>query len=245
MIKELNHIGLFTSDMAASKEFYGDVLGGSVIRDYADAKGSLYVYIQIALGVIELIRVPEDMENKGFIHVAYLIDATKTLEEDHAYLAGKGYKFTVEPKSTAAGDGRLAFFIDHSGVSFELIQREENIRVRDLVNPRIEAFHHIAVNVSPKAAIECDAFYLQDMGFQKTGSGRYTIGADTIELTETEDRTALEKPLSHICLKVKDCCETAAYLKSRGVMCSEISPCGQGSRFEVIGPGKERVVFIS
>jgi len=245
VVKELNHIGLFTSDMEASKEFYANTWGGSVIRDYHDADGSLFVYIQLALGVIELIRVPKDMENKGFIHVAYLIDATGTLEEDFAYLSGKGFPFTVEPKSTASGDGRLAFFLDHSGVSFELIQRNENIRIRDLVNPHIVAFDHIAINVSPDAAPKCDAFYIRDMGFQRTGGRRYAIGADAIELTETEDGTALEKPLSHICFRVKNCDETAARLKSLGVKCSDMTPGADCRRFTAEGPSGERIVIFS
>jgi len=250
MIKELNHIGLLTSDINASRDFYESALGGVVIRDHRDAEGSLFLYIQLALGVIELIRVPKNADNKGFVHVAYLIDGTKSLDEDYAYLSEKGYEFTLLPKSTAAGDGRLAFFKDHSGVLFELIQRDENVRIRDLVNPRIDAFHSIAINVSPETARECDAFYTTEMGFARSGAQKgqktlYSIDGDSIELTETDSAEALAKPLSHISLSVTDCDETLSYLRGLDKQCSGIDDCGGGRRcFEVTGPDGETILIV-
>ena len=244
MIKELNHVGLLTPDMEESKRFYGDVLGGTVIRDHKDAQGSLFVYIQMALGVIELIRVPPDAANTGLAHVAFLIDDGKDLDGYYEELSGKGFQFTLAPKSTAAGDGRLAFFNDHSGVSFELIQREENIRIRDLTNPHIESFLHIAVCASPEAAKRCDAFYTNEMGFAKNGN-RYAIGADALELFVTSNPEVLARPLRNISFGVRNCDETAAYLNSHGEQCSEIEPREDGSRwFNVTRKSGERIVFI-
>jgi len=244
MIKELNHIGLLTTNIEASKEFYIETLGGTIIRDYKDDAGSLYTYIQIALGVIELIRVPPDSANKGFVHVAYLIDDKKSLDEYHQYLAEKGYEFTLAPKSTAAGDGRLSFFNDHSGVSFELIERKENVRIRDLVNKHITAFHHIAIITSQQAIEECDKFYTGDMDFKKTAPGLYTIDADSIKLSQADDNAEATKPLNHICLQVKECSAFKAYLTGRNVNCSETTECKEGGRcFKVIGPDGEQIVF--
>jgi len=245
MIKELNHIGLLTSNIEASKDFYAGTLEGTVIRDFKDDEGSLYTYIQLALGVIELIRVPADSANKGFVHVCYLIDDLKSLDEYHQDLVSKGYEFTLAPKSTAAGDGRLAFFNDHSGVSFELIERKENVRIRDLVNKKIEAFHHIAINVCPETAKKCDSFYTGDMGFKKEGATRYTIDADAIELTITEDAEALAKPLSNICFKVKNIEETLDLLKSTNIKCSELKEdTTKGKYFNATGPDGEPILFV-
>ena len=244
MIKELNHIGLLTTNIGASKDFYVETLGGTIIRDFKDDQGSLYTYIQLALGVIELIRVPEDSANKGFVHVCYLIDDLKPLDDYHQYLAEKGYEFTLAPKSTAAGDGRLAFFNDHSGVSFELIERKENVRIRDLVNDKIEAFQYISINVTPDTALLCDKFYITDMDFKKSGQVRYELDADAIELSITEDAAALSKPLSHICFKVKNCSEMLGYLKSKNIQCSEITDCTkEGGCFCVTGPDGEQIEF--
>jgi len=244
MIKELNHIGLLTSNIEASKIFYVETLGGTIIRDFKDDEGSLYTYIQLALGVIELIRVPAESVNKGFAHIAYLIDDLKSLDDYHQYLTGKGYEFTLAPKSTAAGDGRLAFFTDHSGVLFELIERKENIRIRDLVNDKVEAFQYISINVSAKIAPKCDEFYTTDMDFKKSGAARYELDADAIELNITEDTMLLEKPLSHICFKVNNCNYSLDYLKSKDIKCSEIIDCKEGTGcFYATGPNGEKILF--
>ena len=245
MIKELNHIGLLTASIEVSKDFYTGVLGGTIIRDHKDAEGSLFTYIQLALGVIELIRVAADNPNAGFAHVAYLIDDEKTLDEYYQYLVEKGYEFTLAPKPTTAGDGRLAFFNDKSGTSFELIERKENIRIRDLVNERIEAFKYTAIYAPPAAIPECDTFYTQEMGFSLTEPNQYAIGADVIKLIPTEDETLLKKPLSHICFKVKNCKETLDYLMEQDIKCSEISICEEAGQYFIIeGPSGEQVVFV-
>lgn len=254
MIRELNHIGLPTPDMDASKKLHIETLGGTVIRDFRNSENlSQFVYIQLALGVIELIRVAStNTTNQGFSHVAYLIDSEKTLEEVHTELVEKGYEFTVAPKAAASGDGRLAFFKDTSGVIFELIQRTENIRIRDLVNPRIVAFRHIAINATPEAAQKCDGFYTSDLGFTKVGSrmtqsGRkslYAYAEDNIELTETTDEAKLSRPLHHISFVVSNCGEMRAYLQENHLICSEISTCPDGySSFFVHGPSGEVLVF--
>ena len=243
MIKELNHIGLLTTDIEASKNFYVNILGGTIIRDHKDDAGSLFVYIQLALGVIELIRVPADNANKGFVHIAYLIDDLKSLDEYYEDLKVKGYEFTLAPKPTTAGDGRLAFFNDNSGVSFELIERKENIRIRDLVNDHIKSFHHISINVSPNKVQECDGFYTGEMGFTKTGAFLYSIDADAIELNQIEDPDVLAKPLSHICFHVVNCIETREYLTNRDIRCSEIIECDGNQCFNVTGPDNERILF--
>jgi catechol 2,3-dioxygenase-like lactoylglutathione lyase family enzyme len=253
MIKELNHIGLSTADMDASKKFYVETLGGTIIRDFRDAENlSRFVYVQLALGVIELIRVAPNAANQGFVHVAYLIDSEKSLEEVYADLAGKGYEFTAAPRAAGSGDGRLAFFQDASGVIFELIQRKENIRIRDLVNPCIAAFRHIAINAAPAAAQKCDAFYTSEMGFVKvsgrvTQEGRkslYALADDSIELTETTDEAKLSRPLHHICFSVDSCGNMRAYLQENCVDCSELSTCTDGySSFSAFGPSGELLVF--
>ena len=252
MIKELNHVGILTGNMDKSRQFYTEILGGTVIRDFINADNlSQFVYIQLALGVIELIRVPTDSANRGFAHVAFLIDDSKSIEENHSYLEGKGYEFTVAPKIAASGDGRLAFFKDDAGVILELIQRTEDVRIRDLVNPNITAFHHIAINASIEAAAKCEIFYTTDMGFTKTDSkmssgGRktlYKIQDDTVEVTEIGDAEALSHPLSHICLGVLDCFAMQKYLVANNMRCSDIIIEDDHHLFNCFAPDGEQIVF--
>ena len=266
MIKELNHIGLFTANMDVSRRFYVDTLGGVVIRDFKNADHlSQLVFIQLALGVIELIRVPADATSRGLAHVAYLIDGERSLDANYAYLQAKGMTFTVLPKPTSAGDGRLTFFKDYSGVVFELIQREENIRIRDLASlqtarqtemhldtpekPDIAAFNHVTIQISPDIALICDTFYTSDLGFTRfssrnTPDGRKTLyvhGSDRIELHETA-AAAIDQPLYQICLGIEDCAAMRNNLMNQGVACSQITTDPDGARqFTTSGPDGERL----
>ena len=266
MIKELNHIGLFTANMDVSRRFYVDILGGVVIRDFKNTEHlSQLVFIQLALGVIELIRVSADATNRGLAHVAYLIDSERSLDENYAYLLAKGMTFTVLPKPTSAGDGRLTFFKDYSGAIFELIQREENIRIRDLATlqsarqtplqadttakPDIAAFNHVTIQITPDRADLCDRFYTSEMGLIRTGSrntpdGRktlYALGSDRIELHET-NAEAIGQPLSGICLGVKDSTAMRMYLINQGIACSHITTDADGTQhFASSGPDGERI----
>jgi len=270
MIKELNHIGLFTANMDVSRRFYVDILGGVVIRDFKNADHlSQLVFIQLALGVIELIRVPPDASNKGLAHVAYLIDAERSLDENYLHLHNRGMTFTVLPKPTSAGDGRLTFFQDFSGAIFELIQREENIRIRDLAalharrqadqqfsrpvtmsnQPDIAAFNHVTIQIPPEKAEPCDLFYTSDMGFLRIGSrmtpeGRktlYALGSDRIELHETLAGVP-GQPLCKICFGADDCAAMRSYLINQGIACSPISADSDGaSLFTTSGPDGESI----
>lgn len=242
MIKELNHIGLLTGDMDASRKFYEETLGGIVIRDFINAEGkSQFVYIQLALGVIELIRTAPDATNQGFAHVAFLTDGAKSIEEYHEALVAKGFSFTVAPKTAASGDGKLAFYKDLSGAILELIQRTENIRVRDHKSDTLAAFNHIAIRVSADDARKAGAFYESDMGMRLSdkpaeGMCEYTIGADTIRLDST---MAGDAPLLGICFAVADCAAIRGALVEKGIACAEIS----GDAFAATGPSGERIVF--
>ena len=59
MIKELNHIGLLTADMAASRNFYETILSGTPIRDHKDAEGFINL-----LGLPMTVRALRDIELK-------------------------------------------------------------------------------------------------------------------------------------------------------------------------------------
>ncbi|NMA94409.1 MAG: VOC family protein [Clostridiales bacterium] len=253
MIKELNHIGLVTSTMDESKRFYKDILGGTIIRDSKNEDGlSQFVYIQIGLGVIELIRASPGARAQGFVHIAYLISHDITLDKVYDYLLAKGYGFTVRPKSTASGDGRLAFFKDSSNVIFELIERREDIRIRDLTNPHITAFKHIGIHTTSEIALKCDRFYTGDMGFMKIiGKDAederrhlYKLADDHIQITEILDKKAITRPLHGINLEVESCDKMRTYLIENSVYCTHIYKNSiDECYFYINGPSSEHIVF--
>ena len=253
MIKELNHVAVRSGDMEKTIHFYVDILGGTVIRDAAspDGKGR-FVYVQLVDGVIELIKGKPGADNLGLQHVAYLVD--EPIEDVHKKLADMGYHFTIEPKLAASGDGYLAFFEDTSGVLFEIIQREENIRIPGLKNDHIEEFDHISIRVTDDSYKKCEDFYLNTLGFsvrrimEKPNSvmSYYKFGPDTLETLYSQGKPKVEKPLGHIAFRVKDCFETKKYLESHGIVCPEPKESGMGgfNIMNVTGPDGEILEFI-
>lgn len=256
MIKELNHVGLLTGAIDRAIEFYTDILGGEIIRDARPVSGNgRFVYIQLGQGVIELIKVEADNPNRGLAHIAFLIDDTKDLDQDYAELTKMGYVFTVPPKAASSGDGRLAFFNDASRVSFELIQRKENIRRPDLKNPYIKAFDHISVHLEDSNYHTCVDFYTKVFGFKlkeklenggKTSMSYYSLGPDTLELILSEGSAAPEKPLWHISFCVDSCADIRKRLIERNIQCPEPrqSHFGSFNILHVQGRDGELIEFL-
>ncbi len=253
MFKELNHVAVRSGDMEKTIHFYVDILGGKVIRDTvgADGKGR-FVYVQIAEGVIELIKGKPGGSNLGLQHVAFLVD--EPINDVHKKLVDMGYHFTVEPKLASSGDGYLAFFEDKSGAIFEIIERNEDIRIPGLKNDKIEEFDHISIRVTDDTYKECEDFYLNTMGFEvrrimekpKSVMSYYKFGPDTLETLYSAGRPKDPKPLGHIAMRVKDCFELKAYLESQGVTCPEPKESGMGgfNILNVTGPDGEILEFL-
>jgi catechol 2,3-dioxygenase-like lactoylglutathione lyase family enzyme len=254
-IKELNHVAIRTADMDKALHLYKDILGGTVIRDAhtPDGKGH-FVYVQIVDGVIELIQGKSGEDNLGLQHIAYLVTDDTDLDAFAAELKGKGYRFTVEPKLSASGDGRLCFFEDKSGAIFELIKRKENIRIPNLKNPRVLEFDHISVRLHDSNYRECADFYLGAMGFkvrrilEKSGSvmSYYSWNKDTLETLYAAGRDKDLKPLGHIAFRVADCAGTKAYLEGFGIECPEPKESAMGgfNILNVKGPDGETLEFL-
>ena len=254
-IKELNHVAIRVADMEKSLALYKEVLGGTIIRDAhsPDGKGH-FVYVQIVDGVIEFIQGKPGGDNLGLQHIAYLTADGTDLDSFAAELKEKGYHFTVEPKLSSSGDGRLCFFEDTSGAIFELIQRNEKIRIPDLKNPHILEFDHISVRLHDSNREKCNAFYLDTMGFkvrrilEKPGlvMAYYSWGKDTLETLWREGMDKDPKPLGHIAFRVESCAKIKSYLESKGYTCPEPKESGMGgfNIMNIKGPDGETLEFL-
>jgi catechol 2,3-dioxygenase-like lactoylglutathione lyase family enzyme len=237
IIRELNHVGLFTHDIDSSIAFYRDVLGGTLIRNAWSADGkSRFVYVQVGVSVLELIGAGADTQ-AGFAHVAYLTGA-QGLDASYETLAAQGFTFSVPPKPAASGDGRLAFFRDLSGSTFELIQREENIRKPAFGTPAVAAFEGIALNVPPDKLSGIDAFYTQTLGLERRGNAwsgtRYGILGDHLIVRAGE-------PYGIDSIVLTAGMDARNTLAKSGVT---IVPSDADS-FEVFGPDGEKLVFYT
>ncbi len=251
-VKELNHVAIRTGNIDATVAFFTDILDARIIRDFYNAEGNRqFVYVQLAEGVIEIIRGKEGASNLGLQHVAFLVE---DLDAAYEELSTMGMEFTVLPKTASSGDGRLAFFKEPSGCLFELIQREENIRIPGLKNKYIEEFDHISIRVTDDNKERAQDFYQEKMGmtlrahFGKTGSTMdyYRLGPDTLESLYRSGMTQLEQPLVHIALRVKDDYAMKEYLESKGVACPEPKESGVGGFhvMNVIGPEGVTIEFV-
>ncbi|MDR1802878.1 MAG: VOC family protein [Treponema sp.] len=252
-IKELNHVGLRTAGMDKAVHFYRDILGGTIIRDARtpDGKGR-FVYVQIVDGVIEIIPGTPGADNLGLIHIAFLTADGTDLDSFAGQLKEAGYRFTVDPRPTSSGDGRLCFFEDSSGAFFELIQRNEKIRIPDLKNPHILEFDHISVSLHDSNYQKCADFYLNTMGFtvrrvlEKPGqvTTYYSWGKDTLETIYREGMAREPKPFGHIAFRVESCAAMKAYLESFGIECPEPREMGGYNIMNVKGPDGEILEFL-
>jgi len=231
MIKEVNHVGIKTYRMDDSIHFYEKLLGGKVIRNAGTPDGRFrYVYVQVAAGVVELIT-SLDENDQGYAHIAFLL-ADKSLDAHHEAICGYGREFSVPPKPTSSGDGRLAFFADTSGVTFELIERTEDIRLPFVGNGKITTVDgfYVETNVNPA---DCAPMYKKELGLHGDDAGtRFTLRSDCIALVKAE-----RPRIAYIALRADDPDALRAELKAAGIA-TEAAKHGEGA-FWITAPAGE------
>ena len=235
MIKELNHIGIRSAHMEETISFYQKTLGGQIIRDAASLDGkSRFVYIQIGVGVLELISVG-DPANEGFAHVAFLLNGT--IDEAYDRLKDQVH-FTVLPKVAGSGDGKLAFFEDKSGAIFEIIERKENVRKPAFETPLVKAYNNTTL-YTENSRSDCAKFYVEEMGFSEQPDFRFVHGSDALCLMEGATGTA------RIVFETSDI-ENAHNAISKELAPGEIKTLEGGRRaFDLMGFSKETIQFFS
>jgi len=246
VIKELNHIGIRAGDFEKTLDFYQKTLGGTIIRDSRSLDGkSRFVYIQLGDGVIELLSSKPGETNLGLQHVAFLVNVD--LNQAYETLLAQGLVFTVQPRLAGSGNGYLAFFREPGGAVFELIQREENIRIPDLKNDVLLAFASSTIEVSPDAFEPCAAFYRGPMGFSagpvnETVRGRvqhFRHGRDTIELAEG----TANPPLTRLTFQVASCSAMRDRLLEQGLSC-DMSQASAERVLDAVGPDGVLLRFV-
>jgi catechol 2,3-dioxygenase-like lactoylglutathione lyase family enzyme len=254
MIKELNHVAIRVADMEAGIRFYRDILGGTVIRDESVPSQSLrFVLLQVANGVIELMYRRSRAIDNGLQHIGFRVAEDRTLDDVAEHIKGLGYRFELSPRESSTGNGRIAFFMDKSGVIFELVEREGSGRIPGLKNERIISLDHIMFIVCEDDSVGKN-FYVEELGFtlrntyvdRRVRRTYYTHGPDTIETLYTPGRPRAAKPLGHISFHVADCAEMKAYLEANGVVCGRLrdSTVGGFKILHVVGPGAETIEFM-
>ena len=187
MIREVDHVCVKAVDITAAIRFYGDVLGGQVISDTLSPDGvTRFVCIQYKGGVVELISTAEPSA-QGYAHLAFSVDEG-TLDAAYGRLALAGFEFTVKPRATGSGNGRLAFFRDASGIVYELIERGISIRQSPLRSGRGRAIDHLTLSVRQAHWDAAAAFFTQTLGFSRLSPNSFRFDADTVEFEPFDER---------------------------------------------------------
>lgn len=254
MIKELNHIGILSTDIEKSIDFYANILGAEIVRDATSPDGkSRFVYLQIVDGIIELIQ-SGDPASAGLAHIAFILDDNVSIDDAYDKLSGMGYEFTVLPKVAASGDGKLAFFKDSSNCVFEILERKTPVR-ESFKNPHILEFDHLSVQIFDACANQCDQFYLGIMGFkvrkimQKDNFKMcyYSHGKDTLETLHSIGGDVPSKALQHLAFRVADVSKIKGYLVSKGIECPnpiKQSSFGGFNILNIVGPDGVAIEFV-
>ncbi|MDL2318137.1 VOC family protein [Eubacteriales bacterium OttesenSCG-928-A19] len=235
MIQEINHIGVKSYDMDASLHLYVDLLGGEIIRNAGSLDGKFrYVYVQLGAGVIELIT-SLDKSDQGIAHVAFLL-RDKSLDDHYASITAKGYAFTLNPKDSSSGDGRLAFFNDPAGVSFELIERTEDIR-KPFAGQAITVFDHTVIETG--ADLEaCAAFYTGELGLHGSArDSRFVLGSDSLAL-----RAGSAPKIAHMAMRAMNPNGLREALAAAGIATEDAGP--DAGAYWIVSPSTERILIL-
>lgn len=122
-LEKIHHVAIIASDYEASRRFYTEVLGLSVIREnYRPERGDYKVDLKLGDCELELFCVPgapkrpSYPEARGLRHLAFQVEEIgKVIEE----LEAKGVE--VEPVRIDAFTGKkMTFFRDPDGLPLEL-----------------------------------------------------------------------------------------------------------------------------
>ena len=236
LIRQVDHVCVKALDITAAIRFYADVLGGQVISDTLSPDGKTrFVCVNYRGGVVELINAAEPAA-QGYAHLAFLVDEG-TLDAAYGRLALAGYDFTVKPRATSSGHGRLAFFRDASGIVYELIERSASIRQAPLRTGRVMGIDHLTLSVRQAHWDAAAAFFMETLGFSRLSPNSFRFGADTVEFEPFDERYP---GIRCVVFQVESCEAITADLRGLGY---DITLRDQSSAV-MRGVARERIVFV-
>lgn len=125
-LNRIHHIAIIASDYGASKKFYTEVVGLTVVQEvYREERDSYMLHLALnGEYIVELFSFPDPPkrltypEAAGLRHLAFAVDdVTVALAE----LKDKGVK-TTEPQTDPHSGKRMAFFFDPDELPLELYE---------------------------------------------------------------------------------------------------------------------------
>jgi len=140
-MKSIRHTGIVVSDMKKSLEFYRDILGLKMVKDYEeegeyidkilDLNGVKLWIIKLKADDGTMIELLEYMSHPqkasdihqiydiGCSHIAFTVD---DVDREYKRLSEKGLKLNSAPCVSSDGGTKVAFCRDPDGVFIELVE---------------------------------------------------------------------------------------------------------------------------
>jgi glyoxylase I family protein len=126
-IQSINHVTINTTDINASKDFYGRILGFRQ-QETVPFDGFSLVYFEIpGGGRLELFdyggknpRNVRDESEAGLRHLAFTVDDVDAAE---AFLRAQGVQVTMAATDLPSLNSRAILFLDPNGVTLELCRK--------------------------------------------------------------------------------------------------------------------------
>ncbi len=140
-MKEIRHIGIVASNMEISLEFYRDIMGLKVIKDFTEKgkyidsiSGLSGVYLRMVKlitddgSMIELLQymshsreppIKYEIYDLGCSHVAFTVD---NIDIEYKRLSEKNVIFNCPPYVSPDGYAKVAFCHDPDGTHIELVE---------------------------------------------------------------------------------------------------------------------------
>jgi len=126
---KLNHIALYVNDLEKMKSFYETYFNGKANKMYHNPKTGLKTYFLEfeGSGRIEIMTkdnlnpIAKELNNVGYIHVAFSVGSKDKVDELTKLLENDGYKVISKPRTT--GDGYYeSCVLDPEGNQVEIVE---------------------------------------------------------------------------------------------------------------------------
>jgi len=126
---KLNHIALYVNDLEKMRSFYETYFNAKANKMYHNPKTGLKTYFLEfeGSGRIEIMTkdnlnsIAKELNNVGYIHVAFSVGSKDKVDELTKLLENDGYKVISKPRTT--GDGYYeSCVIDPEGNQVEIVE---------------------------------------------------------------------------------------------------------------------------
>jgi catechol 2,3-dioxygenase-like lactoylglutathione lyase family enzyme len=208
LLTGIDHVAFRTSDAAAARRFYGDLLG---LASPADRRGPLTFRVNARQTVFVEPGLPADVDER-LLHIAF---ATPDLQALAAYLKEKGVAFDGPAQQTPCGRSGLRV-VDYGGHAIEFVQ--ESAIVAGGPAPRALSSRLLHAGITVHSEIGENALYRDVLGMTEIWRGGFAPDKTNwvnLRLPESgdyleymlRDQPSTKRQLGvdhHICLVVPD-----------------------------------------